>query len=46
MAIGVKLRLDKTDFLEVVGITKMFPGAISIKFATYTGYKPAGIPAQ
>ena len=22
----------------------MFPGAISIKFATYTGYKVAGIP--
>ncbi|MHC4098690.1 MAG: chromate transporter [Planctomycetota bacterium] len=36
--------LDKTEFLEVVGITKMFPGAISIKFATYTGYKLAGVP--
>ncbi len=36
--------LDKPEFLDVVGITRMFPGAISIKFATYTGYKVAGIP--
>jgi chromate transporter len=36
--------LDKSEFLEVVGITRMFPGAISIKFATYTGYKVAGVP--
>lgn len=36
--------LEKSEFMEVVGITKMFPGAISIKFATYTGYKVAGVP--
>lgn len=36
--------LDKPEFLEVVGMVQMFPGAISIKFATYAGYKVAGIP--
>ena len=36
--------LDKPEFLEVVGIARVFPGAISIKFATYTGYKVAGVP--
>lgn len=36
--------LDRPEFLEVAGITRLFPGAISIKFATYTGYKVAGIP--
>ena len=36
--------LEKAEYLEMVGITKLFPGAISIKFATYTGYKIAGIP--
>jgi chromate transporter len=36
--------LNESEFLEVAGITKLFPGAISIKFATYTGYKIAGIP--
>ena len=36
--------LDESEFLEVVGFTKMLPGAISIKFATYTGYKVAGVP--
>ncbi len=36
--------LDKPEFLDVVGIARMFPGAISIKVATYTGYKVAGIP--
>lgn len=36
--------LDKSEFLEVVGMVQMFPGAISIKFATYAGYKVAGIP--
>ena len=36
--------LDKNEFLEVVGMVELFPGAISIKFATYTGYKVAGIP--
>ena len=36
--------LDKPEFLEVVGMAEMFPGAISIKFATYAGYKVAGVP--
>ncbi len=36
--------LNESEFLDVAGITKLFPGAISIKFATYTGYKVAGIP--
>jgi len=36
--------LTKEEFLEVLGVVKIFPGAISIKFATYTGNKVAGIP--
>ena len=36
--------LAQSEFLEVTGIVECFPGAISIKFATYTGYKVAGIP--
>ena len=36
--------LSREEFLEVLGVVKIFPGAISIKFATYTGYKIAGIP--
>ncbi len=36
--------LDKSEFAEVVGMVELFPGAISIKFATYTGYKVAGAP--
>lgn len=36
--------LDKPEFLEVLGIVRVLPGAISIKFATYTGYKVAGVP--
>jgi chromate transporter len=36
--------LDKPEFSQVVGMAELFPGAISIKFATYTGYKVAGIP--
>lgn len=35
--------LSKKEFLDVLGITQIFPGAISIKYATYTGYKMAGI---
>lgn len=35
--------LDNEEFLKVLGIAEIFPGAISIKFATYTGYKSAGI---
>jgi len=36
--------LSKSEFAEVTGMVELFPGAISIKFATYTGYKVAGIP--
>lgn len=36
--------LSREEFLNVLGIVKIFPGAISIKYATYTGYKIAGIP--
>ncbi len=36
--------LDKSEFLDVLAMVKIFPGAISIKFATYTGYKVGGIP--
>ena len=36
--------LNKSEFLEVVGLVEVLPGAISIKFATYTGYKVAGVP--
>ncbi len=36
--------LTKEEFLDILGVVKIFPGAISIKFATYTGYKMAGVP--
>lgn len=36
--------IGKSEFLEVTGMVEIFPGAISIKFATYTGYKVAGVP--
>lgn len=36
--------LTQDEFLKVLGMVEVFPGAISIKFATYTGYKIAGIP--
>jgi chromate transporter len=36
--------LEKSEFLEVTGMVELFPGAISIKFATYVGYKVAGVP--
>ncbi len=35
--------LTKEEFLDILGIVKVFPGAISIKYATYTGYKIAGV---
>ena len=35
--------LTNEEFLEVLAMVKLFPGAISIKYATYTGYKVAGI---
>jgi chromate transporter len=36
--------LSQEEFLDVLGIVKVFPGAISIKYATYTGFKVAKIP--
>ncbi len=36
--------LTSEEFLDILGVVKIFPGAISIKFATYTGYKVAGVP--
>jgi len=35
--------LSQNEFLRVLGMVEIFPGAISIKFATFTGYKTAGI---
>lgn len=35
--------LNHDEFLKVLGMVEIIPGAISIKFATYTGYKTAGI---
>ncbi|MCM8778533.1 MAG: chromate transporter [Candidatus Omnitrophica bacterium] len=35
--------LTKEEFLDVLGITQLVPGAISIKYATYTGYKIGGV---
>ncbi len=34
--------LTNGEFMKVLGMVEVFPGAISIKFATYTGYKSAG----
>ncbi len=36
--------LTNEEFLDILGAVNVLPGAISIKFATYTGYKTAGIP--
>lgn len=36
--------LTNDEFLKVLSMVEIIPGAISIKFATYTGYKVAGIP--
>lgn len=36
--------LTREEFLDVLGVIQIFPGAISIRYATYTGYKLAGIP--
>lgn len=36
--------LTNEEFLDIMGITKTIPGAISIKYATYVGYKIAGFP--
>lgn len=36
--------LTPEEFLEVLGVTQGIPGAISMKFATYIGFRMAGIP--
>lgn len=36
--------MTREEFIDVVGISRVFPGAISVKFATYVGYKLAGVP--
>ena len=36
--------LTNEEFLKVLSMVEIIPGAISIKFATYTGYKVAGVP--
>ncbi|HCD37256.1 MAG TPA: chromate transporter [Candidatus Omnitrophica bacterium] len=36
--------LSKEEFLDVLAVVKVFPGAISIKYASYAGYKLGGIP--
>lgn len=36
--------LTKSEFLDILGMVQIFPGAISIKYSTYVGYKIAGIP--
>lgn len=35
--------LTRDEFLDVLGMVKIFPGAISVKYATYAGYKIKGI---
>ncbi|SES71355.1 chromate transporter [Anaerobranca gottschalkii] len=35
--------LMEDEFLQILGVTQGIPGAISVKLATYTGYKVAGI---
>lgn len=35
--------MTREEFLDVLGIVRVFPGAISINYATYTGYKIAGV---
>ncbi|MFH1753965.1 MAG: chromate transporter [Candidatus Omnitrophota bacterium] len=35
--------LTREEFLEVLGVVNIIPGAISVKYATYVGYKISGI---
>src|SRR3972149_12249354 len=35
--------LTQEEFIKMLGVVEVFPCAISIKYATYTGYKTAGI---
>lgn len=36
--------ISRDEFADMIAITEFFPGAKSIKFATYAGYKLMGIP--
>ena len=36
--------MTKAEFLDVLGAARILPGAISVKYASYVGYKIAGIP--
>lgn len=33
--------MTKSEFLDVLGMARVIPGAVSVKFATYVGYKIA-----
>jgi len=35
--------LSKEEFLSVTGMTQAFPGAVSMKYATYVGFKQLGL---
>ncbi|HAS72920.1 MAG TPA: chromate transporter [Clostridiales bacterium UBA8960] len=35
--------LSPDEYAKILGASQMIPGAISIKFATYVGYKEAGV---
>lgn len=35
--------LTKEEFIKMLGVVEVFPGAISVKYATYTGFKTAGV---
>ncbi len=35
--------LTSQEFTKILGISQVVPGAISVKFATYTGYKVGGV---
>jgi len=43
-AVEINQWLTHDEFLKVLGMVEVFPGAISIKYATFVGYKAAGIP--
>jgi chromate transporter len=35
--------MSRDEFLDVTGLTQIFPGAISVKYATFVGYKQLGL---
>ena len=38
--------LTREEFLDILGMASIFPGAISIKYATFVGNKIAGVPGM